>query len=74
MAMLEPGDTILGMDLKHGGHFIHGTAVNISGKFFNAYQYEIDKTQTVNYDQVEELLKRFALNLLLPAAAPIPAL
>ena len=58
MAMLEPGDTILGMDLKHGGHLSHGTPVNISGKFFNAYRYGIDKTTgEIDYDQVEKLAK-----------------
>ena len=66
MAMLEPGDTILGMDLKHGGHLSHGTAVNISGKFFNAYQYGIDTTTgQINYDQVEELAKEVRPKLII---------
>ncbi|GAA0919253.1 serine hydroxymethyltransferase [Rothia nasimurium] len=55
-ALLQPGDTILGMSLAHGGHLTHGAKVNLSGKIFNAIQYGIDPdTGLVNYDEVEKL-------------------
>lgn len=55
-ALLNPGDTILGMSLAHGGHLTHGAKVNLSGKIFNAVQYGIDPdTGLVDYDEVERL-------------------
>ena len=55
-AMLEPGDTILGMSLAHGGHLTHGAKVNISGKLFNAVQYGIlPDSGLIDYDEVERL-------------------
>ncbi len=55
-ALLQPGDTILGMSLAHGGHLTHGAKVNFSGKLFNAVQYGInDKTGLIDYDAVERL-------------------
>jgi glycine hydroxymethyltransferase len=55
-ALLQPGDTILGMSLAHGGHLTHGAKVNMSGKLFNAVQYGIDAdTGLVNYDEIEKL-------------------
>ena len=55
-ALLQPGDTILGMSLAHGGHLTHGAKVNLSGKIFNAVQYGIDPdTGLVDYDEVERL-------------------
>jgi glycine hydroxymethyltransferase len=56
MALINPGDTILGMSLAHGGHLTHGAKVNFSGKIFNAVQYGIDvKTGEIDYDEVERL-------------------
>jgi glycine hydroxymethyltransferase len=56
LALLQPGDTILGMSLAHGGHLTHGAKVNFSGKLFNAIQYGIDdKTGEIDYGQVERL-------------------
>ncbi|WP_024821291.1 serine hydroxymethyltransferase [Aminobacterium mobile] len=56
MAILEPGDTILGMDLRHGGHLSHGTPVNISGKIFKAHSYGVKKeTGLIDYEHVEEM-------------------
>jgi glycine hydroxymethyltransferase len=56
MALLAPGDTILGMSLAHGGHLTHGAKVNFSGKIYHAVQYGLnDKTGEVDYDQVERL-------------------
>ena len=55
-ALLQPGDTILGMSLAHGGHLTHGAKVNLSGKIFNAVQYGIDPdTGLVDYDEIEKL-------------------
>ncbi len=55
-AVLKPGDTILGMDLSHGGHLTHGSPVNFSGKFFNVIPYGVSKeTETIDYDNVEKL-------------------
>jgi glycine hydroxymethyltransferase len=55
-ALASPGDTILGMNLLHGGHLSHGSSVNRSGKYYNAIHYTIDpQTEKINYDQVEEL-------------------
>ncbi len=58
MALLQPGDTILGMSLAHGGHLTHGAKVNFSGKLFNAVQYGIDEeTGEIDYAQVAELAR-----------------
>jgi len=56
LALLQPGDTILGMDLSHGGHLTHGSPVNVSGKWFNAVHYGVDpETQQLNYDTIRQL-------------------
>jgi glycine hydroxymethyltransferase len=55
LALLQPGDTILGMSLAHGGHLTHGAKVNISGKLFNAVQYGVDDRGLIDYDEVERL-------------------
>jgi glycine hydroxymethyltransferase len=55
LALLSPGDTILGMSLAHGGHLTHGAKVNISGKLFNAVQYGVNEQGLVDYDEVERL-------------------
>lgn len=60
MALLEPGDTILGMSLAHGGHLTHGAKVNFSGKIYHAVQYGLDpSTGQIDYDQVESLAKEY---------------
>jgi glycine hydroxymethyltransferase len=55
LALLQPGDTILGMSLAHGGHLTHGASVNISGKLFKAVQYGVDDQGMIDYDEVEKL-------------------
>ena len=56
MALLQPGDTVLGMSLAHGGHLTHGSHVSFSGKIYNAVQYGIDPvTGKVDYDEIEKL-------------------
>ena len=54
-ALLQPGDTILGMSLAHGGHLTHGAKVNASGKLFNAIQYGVDDNGLIDYAEVERL-------------------
>jgi glycine hydroxymethyltransferase len=57
-ALLEHGDTVMGMNLDHGGHLTHGLPVNISGKYFKFVPYGVeDDTQTLNYDKIEEIAK-----------------
>jgi len=56
MALLKPGDTVLGMSLAHGGHLTHGASVNFSGKIYNAVQYGINtETGLIDYDEIERL-------------------
>lgn len=58
MALLEPGDTVLGMSLVHGGHLTHGAKVNFSGKIYNAVQYGLDTiTGEIDYQQVADLAR-----------------
>ena len=55
LALLNPGDTILGMSLDAGGHLTHGAKVNFSGKLFNAIQYGVDTNGLLDYDEIEKL-------------------
>jgi glycine hydroxymethyltransferase len=56
MALLKPGDTVLGMSLAHGGHLTHGASVNFSGKIYNAVQYGLNtETGLIDYDEIERL-------------------
>ncbi|HGY9614599.1 serine hydroxymethyltransferase [Vibrio harveyi] len=55
MALLNPGDTVLGMSLAHGGHLTHGSPVNFSGKHYNVIPYGIDEAGQINYDEMEQL-------------------
>lgn len=58
MALLEPGDTILGMDLRHGGHLSHGSKASITGKYYRSFAYGVnEKTEQIDYDQVAESAK-----------------
>ena len=58
MALLDAGDTVLGMSLSEGGHLTHGSHVNFSGKTYNAVQYGLNKeTSEIDYAQVEALAK-----------------
>lgn len=72
-AMLNPGDTILGMDLSHGGHLTHGSPVNISGKYFNIVPYGVDKeTETINYDELERIAKECKPKMIVAGASAYP--
>jgi glycine hydroxymethyltransferase len=55
MALLNPGDTVLGMSLAHGGHLTHGAKVNFSGKSYNGVQYGVDENGLIDYDEVQRL-------------------
>ena len=59
LALLEPGDKIMGMDLSHGGHLTHGSPVNVSGKWFEVVQYGVNKeTERLDYDEIREIALR----------------
>jgi glycine hydroxymethyltransferase len=59
LALLNPGDTIMGMDLSHGGHLTHGSPVNVSGKWFKASHYGVNReTERLDYDQILELARK----------------
>ncbi len=57
LALLQPGDRILGMSLAHGGHLTHGAKVNFSGKIFNAVQYGVDEDGLLDYNEIERLAR-----------------
>lgn len=68
--ILEPGDTVLGMDLSHGGHLTHGSPVNFSGKLFNFVSYGVDsETETINYEKVRELALKHKPKLIVAGAS-----
>ena len=72
-ALLQPGDTVLSMNLAHGGHLSHGSPVNISGKYFNIVAYGVeDDTETINYEKLMELAKECQPKLLLAGASAYP--
>ncbi len=72
-ALVNPGDTIMGMNLLHGGHLSHGSSVNRSGKYYNAIHYTVDpKTEQIDYDQVEELASSTSPSSSLPATLLTP--
>ena len=73
MALLQPGDTILGMNLASGGHLTHGAAPNQSGKWFNAVQYGVRQQDSrVDYDQVADLAKEHQPKMVIAGGSAIP--
>ncbi len=73
LALLKPGDTILGMDLSHGGHLTHGSKASISGKYFNACFYGVDpETETIDYDKVRQRAEEFRPKLIIAGASAYP--
>lgn len=72
-AFLQPGDTVLGMNLAHGGHLSHGSPANISGKYFNVVPYGIDDTtHRINYDEVRALALEHKPKLIVAGASAYP--
>src|SRR5205809_533032 len=69
MAMLQPGDTILGMSLAHGGHLTHGASVNISGKLYRSVAYGLNAQEEIDYDQVRALAEEFNPRMIVAGAS-----
>lgn len=69
MAVLKPGDTVLGMSLAEGGHLTHGSPVNASGKLYNFISYGLDKDEVLNYEQLEALAKEHKPKLIVAGAS-----
>ena len=73
-ALLKPGDTIMGMNLAHGGHLTHGSPVNVSGKYFNIVPYGVskEKNSTIDYEEVEKIAKECKPALIVCGASAYP--
>jgi len=72
-AACKPGDTVLGMNLAHGGHLTHGSPVNFSGKLFNIVSYGVNKdTQTIDYDELEKIAKESKPKMIIAGASAYP--
>lgn len=72
-ALLQPGDTLMGMDLANGGHLTHGAKVNLSGKYYHSVSYGVNpETGMIDYDQVEDLVKEYQPKLLVAGASAYP--
>lgn len=70
MSILEPGDTVLGMDLSHGGHLTHGSPVNFSGKLFNFKSYGVnEKTEMIDYEEVRKIALEVKPKLIVAGAS-----
>ena len=73
LALLQPGDTILGMDLSHGGHLTHGSRASISGKYFDAQFYGVDpETETIDYDAVLRRAEEVKPKIIIAGASAYP--
>ncbi|MBW1801559.1 MAG: serine hydroxymethyltransferase [Deltaproteobacteria bacterium] len=73
MALLKPGDVILGMDLSHGGHLSHGNGVNFSGRIFQSCHYGVDpESHWIDYDQVAELAHKYRPKIIVAGASAYP--
>ncbi len=72
-AVLKPGDTIMGMNLSHGGHLTHGSPVNISGTYFNIVPYGVsEETETIDYDEMEKIALECKPKLIVSGASAYP--
>jgi glycine hydroxymethyltransferase len=75
LALLQPGDTIMGMDLSHGGHLTHGSPVNFSGKWFNVQHYGVSpETERLDYDAILDLAKQHQPKLIICGYSAYPRL
>ena len=74
-ALLQPGDTVMGMQLDHGGHLTHGAKVNFSGRLYNFISYGVDReTETINYDEVERLARKHKPRIIVAGYSAYPRL
>lgn len=72
-SVLQPGDTILGMNLSHGGHLSHGSPTNFSGRFYHVVPYGVDReTETIDFNEVEALAKKHRPKLIVAGASAYP--
>ncbi len=72
-ALVQPGDTVMGMNLAHGGHLSHGSPANISGKYFNIVPYGVsDETQVIDYDEMERIALECKPKLIVAGASAYP--
>ncbi|MDR0920663.1 MAG: serine hydroxymethyltransferase [Oscillospiraceae bacterium] len=71
-ALINPGDTVLGMSLAHGGHLTHGSPVNISGKYYNFVSYGLGEDGKIDYDNIEKLAKEHNPKLIVAGASAYP--
>jgi glycine hydroxymethyltransferase len=75
MALIKPGDKVMGMSLPHGGHLTHGWKVSITGQYFKAVQYTVDKeTQRLNYDDIRKMAMQERPQLIIAGATAYPRL
>ena len=73
LAMLQPGDTMMGMSLANGGHLSHGSPANISGKYYNVVSYDVDPdTGLIDYDQIRDMAKKCQPKLIIAGASAYP--
>ena len=72
MALLEPGDTYMGMNLSEGGHLSHGSPVNFSGKYFNVVPYGVGEDGCIDYDEVERIAKECRPKMIICGASAYP--
>ena len=71
-ALIKPGDTVLGLNLAHGGHLTHGSPVNLSGSYYNFIPYSLDDSERINYDRVRELALEHKPKLIVAGASAYP--
>ncbi len=73
LALLQPGDTLMGMSLANGGHLSHGSPANISGKYYRVVSYDVNhETGLIDYDQVRDLARKNSPNLIIAGASAYP--
>ena len=73
VALLQPGDTMMGMSLANGGHLSHGSPANLSGKYYNVVSYDVDhKTGLIDYDQIRDMAKQCRPKMIIAGASAYP--
>ncbi len=72
LALLQPGDTMMGMSLANGGHLSHGSPANISGKYYNVVSYDVNEKGFIDYDQIRDMAKKCQPKLIIAGASAYP--